>query len=167
MEQADGTAWMAMYSLNMLQIALEISMEDPTYEDMCTKFFKHFVYIASSPNRMGDDWQDSWDEEEGFFYDILVLPNDNYVPIKVRSLVGLMTLNAVLVLEKAKLSKLKGFTRGLKWFRNYREKNGLYQIGIGIRILKALSCSMNIFIAIMAAGYGLAIKRVGLAVWLK
>jgi len=123
LEQADGTAWMAMYSLNMLQIALEIAMEDPSYEDMCTKFFEHFVYIASSLNRIGDDWQGSWDETEGFFYDILVLPNHTYIPIKVRSLVGLMTLNSVLVLEKTKLRKLKAFTSGLKWFRNYRRTN--------------------------------------------
>lgn len=128
LEQADGTAWMAMYSLNMLQIALEISMEDSSFEDMCTKFFEHFVYIASALNRMGDDWLGSWDEQDGFFYDILVLPNDNYIPIKVRSLVGLMTLNSVLVLKGDQLKKLKNFTAGLKWFRNYREKHGQYLV---------------------------------------
>jgi hypothetical protein len=128
LEQADGTAWMAMYSLNMLQIALEIAMVDSSYEDMCTKFFEHFVYISASLNHIGTDWQGSWDEKEGFFYDILALPNDTYIPIKVRSLVGLMTLNSVLVLEKEKLIKLKSFTRGLKWFRNYRKKNDLYLV---------------------------------------
>ena len=94
LEQADGTAWMAMFSLNMLQIALEISTEDDAYEDMCTKFFEHFVYISESLNKMGHDWVGNWDESEGFFYDILALPNDKYIPIKVRSLVGLMSLNS-------------------------------------------------------------------------
>jgi hypothetical protein len=126
LEQADGTAWMAMYSLNMLQIALEIALEDRTYEDMCTKFFEHFVYITAALNQRSMDSLGSWDEKEGFFYDVLVLPNNSYIPIKVRSLVGLMTLNAVLVLEKSKLKKLKAFTAGLKWFRKYRERNGLY-----------------------------------------
>ena len=127
LEQADGTAWMAMYSLNMLQIALEISMEDPSYEDMCTKYFEHFVYITASLNRIGDNWTGSWDEKEGFFYDVLVLQNE-YIPIKVRSLVGLMTLNSVLVLEHEKLEKLQGFTKNLKWFREYREKHGKYLV---------------------------------------
>ena len=126
LEQADGTAWMAMFSLNMLQIALEIAIEDGSYEDMCTKYFEHFVYIAESLNRRGENWTGSWDENEGFFYDILVLPGNNYVPLKVRSLVGLMTLNSVLVLPYEKLKKVKSFYAGMKWFRNYREGHGKY-----------------------------------------
>lgn len=128
LEQADGTTWMAMFSLNMLQIAMEIAVDDSTYEDMCTKFFEHFVYISSSLNNIGENWEGSWDENEGFFYDILALPNDEYVPIKIRSLVGLMTMNAVLVLEKEKLRKLKDFYSRLKWFRNYRIMNDLYVV---------------------------------------
>lgn len=128
LEQADGTAWMALFSLNMLQMALEISMDDAAYEDMCTKYFEHFVHISASLNRISDDWQGSWDEKEGFFYDILALPNNDFIPIKVRSLVGLMTLNAVLVISKEKLKKLSNFKRGLEWFRNYREKNNQYQV---------------------------------------
>lgn len=128
LEQADGTAWMAMYSLNMLQIAIEISLEDSSYEDMCTKFFEHFVYIAESLNRIGDSWTGSWDENEGFFYDILVLPNETYIPIKVRSLVGLMTLNSVLVLENEKLKKLKNFTSSINWFNSYRRKHNKYLV---------------------------------------
>ena len=124
LEQADGTAWMAMYSLNMLQIAVEIALEDPTYEDMCTKYFEHFVYISESLNNLGDNRSGSWDEQEGFFYDVLVLPNNTHIPIKVRSLVGLMTLNAVFVIPFEKLKKLKYFYGGMKWFRNYREKLG-------------------------------------------
>ncbi len=128
LEQADGTTWMAMFSLNMLQIGMEIAMVDSTYEDMCTKFFEHFVHISSSLNNIGKDWEGSWDEEEGFFYDILALPSEEYIPIKIRSLVGLMTMNAVLVLEKEKLEKLKDFYDRLKWFRNYRIKNDLYVV---------------------------------------
>jgi len=128
LEQADGTAWMAMYSLNMLQMAMDIALEDSSYEDMCTKYFEHFVYITESLNRIGDNWLGSWDEQEGFFYDILVLPNENFIPIKVRSLVGLMTLNSVLVIPNEKLKKLKNFHSGLKWFRNYRRKHKKYLV---------------------------------------
>lgn len=128
LEQADGTTWMAMFSLNMLQIGMEIALDDSTYEDMCTKFFEHFVYISSSLNNIGENWDGSWDENEGFFYDILALPDGEYIPIKIRSLVGLMTMNAVLVLEKEKLRKLKDFYSRLKWFRNYRIKNDLYVV---------------------------------------
>ncbi|MEM9363371.1 MAG: glucosidase [Bacteroidota bacterium] len=128
LEQADGTAWMAMYCLNMLQISTEIAMVDDSFEDMCTKYFEHFVHIAASLNRIGDDWLGSWDEHDGFFYDILVLPNSSYIPIKVRSLVGLMTLNAVLVLTKDKLKKLKNFHQGIKWFRDHRQKHGKYLV---------------------------------------
>ena len=71
LEQADGTSWMAMYCLNMLEMALEISQHNPNYEDVTTKFFEHFVYIAESLNRIGENWTGSWDEEEGFFYDVL------------------------------------------------------------------------------------------------
>lgn len=128
LEQADGTSWMAMYSLNMLEMALEISQYNPAYEDVTTKFFEHFVYIAESLNRIGENWTSSWDEEEGFFYDILSLPGGKYVPLKVRSLVGLSTLFAVFVLKKELLEKLPDFHRRLKWFQRYREDNGQYLV---------------------------------------
>jgi len=117
-----------MFSLNMLQIALEISTEDNAYEDMCTKYFEHFVYISESLNKMGHDWVGNWDESEGFFYDILALPKGQYIPIKVRSLVGLMTLNSVLVLEREKLDNVKSFYSKLKWFFNYRRKHNKYRV---------------------------------------
>ena len=123
LEQADGTSWMAMYSLNMLDMALEICQEDPTFEDVATKFLEHFVYIAESLNRMGKDWTGSWDEEEGFFYDVLALPDGRYIPLKVRSLVGISTLFASLVLDKRRLEKVPDFSRRLAWFRNYRIQN--------------------------------------------
>lgn len=128
LEQADGTSWMAMYSLNMLEMALEISQHNPAYEDVTTKFFEHFVYIAESLNRIGENWTSSWDEEEGFFYDILALPDGKYIPLKVRSLVGLSTLFAVFVLKKELLEKLPDFHRRLKWFQRYREDNGQYLV---------------------------------------
>ncbi|HKO80514.1 MAG TPA: hypothetical protein VJU78_08970, partial [Chitinophagaceae bacterium] len=128
LEQADGTSWMAMYSLNMLEMALEISQYNPAYEDVTTKFFEHFVYIAESLNRIGENWTGSWDEEEGFFYDVLSLPDGRYIPLKVRSLVGLSTLFAVLVLKKDLLEKLPDFHRRLKWFQRYREDNGQYLV---------------------------------------
>jgi hypothetical protein len=124
LEQADGTSWMAMYCLNMLEMALEISQSNPNYEDVTTKFFEHFVYIAESLNRIGENWTGSWDDEEGFFYDILSLPDGRFLPVKVRSLVGLSPLFAVLVLKKDLLEKLPDFHRRLKWFQKYREDNG-------------------------------------------
>ena len=128
LEQADGTSWMAMYSLNMLEMALEISQYNPAYEDVTTKFLEHFVYIAESLNRIGENWTSSWDEEEGFFYDILALPDGRYIPLKVRSLVGLSTLFAVLVLKRELLEKLPDFHRRLKWFQHYRADNGQYLV---------------------------------------
>ena len=128
LEQADGTAWMAMYSLNMLQISMEIALEDSAYEDMCTKFLEHFIFIAESLNRIGQNWTGSWDEHEGFFYDILVLPGEKSIPIKIRSLVGLMSLNSVLVLSKDKLSHLESFYKKLRWFVSYRKKHNQYRV---------------------------------------
>ena len=128
LEQADGTSWMAMYSLNMLEMALEISQYNPAYEDVTTKFFEHFVYIAESLNRIGENWTGSWDEEEGFFYDILALPDGRYIPLKVRSLVGLSTMFVALVLKKDLLERLPDFHRRLKWFQRYREDNGQYLV---------------------------------------
>ncbi len=124
LEQADGTSWMAMYCLNMLEMALEISQHNPNYEDVTTKFFEHFIYIAESLNRIGENWTGSWDDEEGFFYDVLAMPDGRYIPLKVRSLVGLSTLFAVLVLKKDLLEKVPDFHRRLKWFQKYRVDNG-------------------------------------------
>ncbi|QEC70056.1 glucosidase [Panacibacter ginsenosidivorans] len=128
LEQADGTSWMAMYCLNMLEMALEISQHNPNYEDVTTKFFEHFIYIAESLNRLGEDWTGSWDDEEGFFYDVLSMPGGKYIPVKVRSLVGLSTLFAVFVLKKDLLDKVPEFHRRLKWFQKYREHNQQYLV---------------------------------------
>lgn len=128
LEQADGTAWMALYSLNMLEIALELSMYNDAYEDVATKFFEHFVYIADSLNRIGEDWTGAWDEEHGFFYDVLSMPDGQYIPVKVRSLVGLSSLFGVLVIKKEMLEKVADFYKRFKWFKNYRKENHQYQI---------------------------------------
>jgi Glycosyl hydrolase family 63 C-terminal domain len=128
LEQADGTSWMAMYCLNMLEMALELAQHNSNYEDVTTKFFEHFVYIAESLNRIGENWTGSWDQEEGFFYDVLSMPDGRYIPLKVRSLVGLSTLFAVLVLKKEQLEKVPEFHRRLKWFQKYREDNGQYLV---------------------------------------
>jgi hypothetical protein len=117
-EQADGTAWMAMFSLNMLRIAIELVPHDPSYEDIASKFFEHFLYIASAMNRLGDGGL--WDEEEGFFYDWLRLPEGRKIPLRVRSLVGLIPLFAVTTLDAAVIDKLPGFKRRMTWFVKHR-----------------------------------------------
>ena len=142
-EQADGTSWMAMYSLNMLTIALELALENPVYEDMATKFFEHFLYIADAMNHIGEDRTQLWDDEDGFFYDVLHLPNGNRVRLKVRSMVGLIPLFAVTTIEPEILNKLPGFKERLEWFINHRtelKKNVacMETEGIGARRMLAL-----------------------------
>ncbi len=128
LEQADGTAWMAMYCLNMLQISLEIAKEDSSYEDMATKFFEHFVLIASALNTLSAGGTGSWDENDGFFYDILNMPDGRRIPLKTRSLVGLITIFPAMVIDKETMDKLPGFTDRLKWFRNYRQDKNKYLV---------------------------------------
>jgi hypothetical protein len=128
LEQADGTSWMAMYCLNLLEIALEITRYDKAFEPMGTKFFEHFALIAESLNRMGRDWTGAWDEKEGFFYDVLCLPNGEYRPLKVRSLVGLSTLFATLCVDKSLTEASPEFLIRLKWFNDYLKKNKEYTI---------------------------------------
>lgn len=119
-EQADGTGWMAMYCLNLLAIALELAAEDPAYEDMASKFWEHFLYIANAMNHLGGDGVELWNDEDGFFYDVLHLPNDRHVPLKVRSMVGLIPLFAVETLEPETTAKLQAFGRRLDWFIEHR-----------------------------------------------
>jgi len=124
LEQADGTSWMAMYCLNMLEIALEIAQDDPVgFEDVATKFLEHFVYISEAINCLGEDHTGCVDHDDGFFYDVLVLPGGERIPLKVRSLVGLTSLFATLKVKNEYLKKLPDFTRRLRWFRKYRQKN--------------------------------------------
>lgn len=121
-EQADGTSWMAMYALNLMDMALEIAQEDPSYEDVASKFFEHFIHIAESLNTLGESGL--WHEEDGFYYDSLHLPNGTIIPLRVRSLVGLTSLLAVSVINKDLFNRLKGFRKRLLWFRNNRTELG-------------------------------------------
>jgi hypothetical protein len=116
LEQSDGTSWMGMYCLNMLAIALELAREDPAYEDVASKFFEHFVYIAHAINVHGAEGLALWDEEDGFFYDAIHLPNGEQHYLKVRSLVGLIPLFAVETLEPEIIARLPGFQRRMQWF---------------------------------------------------
>jgi hypothetical protein len=116
LEQSDGTSWMGMYSLNMLAIALELAKEDMAYEDVASKFFEHFVYIAQAISNLGGEGISLWDEQDGFFYDVLHLPNGDHNFLKVRSLVGLIPLLAVETLEPEAIDRLPGFKRRMQWF---------------------------------------------------
>jgi hypothetical protein len=119
-EQSDGTSWMAMYTLNMLTIALELAKEEPCYEDVASKFWEHFVSIAHAMSHRGHDSMGLWNEEDGFFYDVLQLPDGSQFPMKVRSMVGLIPLFAVQTLEPEVLDKLPDFKRRLEWFIDNR-----------------------------------------------
>jgi len=116
LEQSDGTSWMGMYCLNMLAISLELAREDPSYEDVASKFFEHFVYIADAINSHGTEGLSLWDEEDGFFYDAIHLPNGDHHYLKVRSMVGLIPLFAVETLEPELIARLPGFQRRMQWF---------------------------------------------------
>jgi len=120
-EQSDGTSWMGMYCLNMLAIVMELAGEDPAYEDVASKFWEHFLYIAHAMNHLGDERSRLWNEEDGFYYDVLCLPDGTGFPMKVRSMVGLIPLFAVETLEPETLRKLGGFKRRLEWFIDNRK----------------------------------------------
>ena len=119
LQQADGTAWMGFYCLTMLSMALELAEENPAYEDMASKFFEHFIHIADAINTIGGTGL--WDEEDGFYYDKLKTPNGREIPLRTRSLVGLLPLIAVEVLEDSKIEKLRGFKKRMEWFLRYRQ----------------------------------------------
>lgn len=109
LEQVDGTSWMALYCLNMLEMAIEIAKEDASFEDMCIKYFGHFCFITEALNKISEEAAGAWDENDGFFYDTLILPNTERIPIKVRSISGLLSLAAVLNVRKESLEKLPRF----------------------------------------------------------
>jgi len=119
-EQSDGTSWMGMYCLNLLAIAMELARENPAYENVASKFWEHFIYIAHAINHFGSRRVGLWDEADGFYYDALHLPGGESFPLKVRSLVGLIPLLAVETLEPDLLERLSGFKRRLEWFIDNR-----------------------------------------------
>jgi hypothetical protein len=118
--QSDGTSWMAMYSLNLMRIALELAEHNHVYEDIASKFFEHFLNIAEAMNCIVSEDCGLWDEEDQFFYDVLNLPNDDRVRMRIRSMVGLIPLFAVETLEPELLEKLPGFRKRLEWFLSHR-----------------------------------------------
>ncbi|HEY2114222.1 MAG TPA: glucosidase [Candidatus Angelobacter sp.] len=120
-EQSDGTSWMAMYSLDMLAIALELAACDATYQDVASKFWEHFIYIARAMNNLGDDGLCMWNENDRFFYDVLHLPDGSRTPLRVRSMVGLIPLYAVQIIEPELLDSMPGFKMRLEWFIENRK----------------------------------------------
>jgi mannosylglycerate hydrolase MGH1-like protein len=123
LEQSDGTAWMAMYCQNLLELALLLAEHDDTYQDMATKFFEHFALIASALNDKG-----LWDEQDGFYYDVLSLGDGAQIPLKARSIVGLLPLAAVTTLGPATMERLPDFAQRVEWFTTHRiESRGVVQ----------------------------------------
>ncbi|HEY1055441.1 MAG TPA: glucosidase, partial [Emticicia sp.] len=116
LEQVDATAWMAMYALNMMDIALEIAQHDPSFEDVATKFYEHFVLIAESLNK------GLWDTEDSFFYDLLYTQGGKITPMKVRSIVGLSALFAVSIIDQKKIANLPDFKKRITYIKDYRTK---------------------------------------------
>ena len=116
-DQSDATAWMAMYALNLMRIAMELATHDAVYEDMATKFFEHFLYIAEAAHGSGGmTGSGLWDDEDGFYYDVLQKPGESPVPLRVRSMVGLIPLLAVEVLDDEVVRALPQFAERLHWF---------------------------------------------------
>jgi hypothetical protein len=120
LEQADGTSWMAMYSLHMMKIALELACTNPVYQDLATKFFEHFLYIAGAMASMGLSDTGLWDETDQFFYDALRMPDGRGEKLRVRSMVGLIPLFAVEVLDHEIIKASPEFAERLSWFLNNR-----------------------------------------------
>jgi hypothetical protein len=113
-EQSDGTAWMGFYALEMMKMALELAKHEPVYQDMATKFYEHFLAIARAMTDCGGTGHSLWDPVDGFFYDALHLPDGRIIPLKVRSLVGLMPLIAVEILEPDLLEQMEVFARRMR-----------------------------------------------------
>jgi len=120
LDQSDGTAWMGFYCLMMMNIALELAKQDPAYEDLAIKFYEHFLWIAQAISGSTHGGIGLWDEQDGFFYDVLRLPDGGIVPLKVRSLVGLMPLIAVETVGQETLDRYPDFNRSINWLREHR-----------------------------------------------
>ena len=121
LEQADGTSWMGMYALNMMDIALEISQHDIAFEDTATKFFEHFVLISEALNS-----HNIWNEEDKFFYDSLRIDGAEPIPMRIQSIVGLTSLFAVSIMDTEMFKRLPDFIKRIEWFEAYRAKNNRF-----------------------------------------
>lgn len=119
LEQVDGTAWMALYSLCMLKISLEISKHDESFEEMATKYFAHFIHIAKALNHISEEHKGIWDEKEGFFYDRIIFKDGNSKLVKVRSIAGMLSLIAVLHIDQETLDRLPRFKNSFSWFQKH------------------------------------------------
>jgi hypothetical protein len=142
-EQSDGTSWMAMYTLNLLAISMELASTDPAYEDIASKFWEHFLYIASAMSNRGDQTLCLWDEADGFYYDVLHTTDGARTPLKVRSMVGLVPLFAVETIEPRVLERLAAFRRRMDWFLENRRdltRNvaSMKEPGLGSRLLMSV-----------------------------
>ena len=122
LDQADGTAWMAMYSLNMMRIALELALHNPVYQEIAIKFLNHFLAIAKAMTNIGETGIGLWDEKDEFFYDLLHFPTKKPIPLRVRSMVGLIPIFAVEVIEPELLKRLPRFREYLDWVLKNRPK---------------------------------------------
>ncbi|MFY0537405.1 MGH1-like glycoside hydrolase domain-containing protein [Nannocystis pusilla] len=143
LEQSDATAWMGMFSLNMMTIALELARENPVYEKIASKFFEHFLSIADAMNNLGGEGIGLWDDQDEFFYDVLHLPDGRALRLRARSLVGLIPLLAVETVEPLLLEQMPGFRHRLEWFLAHRPDlarlvSRWYEPGAGERRLLAL-----------------------------
>jgi len=121
LQQSDGTGWMAMFALNLMRVALELSKENKVYEGMATKFFQHYVYIAYAMKKRGNRDYEMWSETDGFFYDVLTHPDGTYTKFRVRSLVGLIPLFAIEILHEENIEKFPEFYTNFQWFMNNRK----------------------------------------------
>ncbi len=121
LEQSDGTGWMGMFCLNMMRIALELAKENPAYESLATKFFQHYIYIGAAMKKMGSRGYQLWDDEDGFFYDVLSYPDGSFHKFRLRSLVGLIPIFAVERLEEQWIHPFREFTANLNWFLENRK----------------------------------------------
>ena len=143
LDQADGTAWMALFCQNLLQMAITLSEHDPAYAELVPKYAEHFLWIAAAMDRIGDNMDELWDEEDGFFYDLLRFPDGNTVHLKVRSLVGLLPICAVTVLDGTHVERFPAVLEQLRKFAEYHPElsttiQPLTRRGMGGRRLVAL-----------------------------
>jgi len=143
LEQADATSWMGMYCLNLLTIALELAKDNASYQDVATKFFEHFLFIAHAMNNVAQEGIRLWDEEDGFFYDVLHMPDGTSAPMKVRSMVGLIPLFAVDNLEPSVLERFPGFVKRMRWLIENRPELAQHvasidETGVGERRLLSI-----------------------------
>ena len=142
-DQSDGSAWMSFFCISLMKIALHLAEDEPVYQDMATKFFEHFLRIAAAMSSCGGSEHSLWNKEDGFFYDVLHLPDGNVTPLKVRSLVGLIPMIGVETLQPDMLEKMPDFKRRMDWFISKRPDVScniacMYAEGVGGRRLMSI-----------------------------